>query len=93
MAFVGTVSYGMYLLNSLCLHAVRPVMKEIGVAYPPVIFVITLGVTVLVAYLSHRYYESRFLALKERFSRLRAVSAQQTRVEIGTRDVSAPTHP
>jgi peptidoglycan/LPS O-acetylase OafA/YrhL len=93
VAFVGTVSYGMYLLNSLCLHAVRGVLNPLGVIYPPVIFAITLGVTVTVAYLSHRYYESRFLALKERFSRLRAVPAQQTRVKIGTQDVSAPMHP
>jgi peptidoglycan/LPS O-acetylase OafA/YrhL len=93
VAFVGTVSYGMYLLNSLCLHAVRGVLNPIGVTYPPVIFVITLGATVTVAYLSHRYYESRFLALKERFSRLRPVPAQTARVEIGARDISAPMHP
>jgi peptidoglycan/LPS O-acetylase OafA/YrhL len=93
MAFIGTVSYGMYLLNSLCLHGVRGVLHPIGLAYPPAIFVITLGVTVAVAYLSHRYYESRFLALKERFSRLRPVPAQTARVEIGAHDVSAPMHP
>jgi peptidoglycan/LPS O-acetylase OafA/YrhL len=93
MAFIGTVSYGMYLLNSLCLHGVRGVLHPIGLAYPPAIFVITLGVTVAVAYLSHRYYESRFLALKERFSRLHPVPAQTARVEIGAHDVSAPMHP
>jgi peptidoglycan/LPS O-acetylase OafA/YrhL len=90
VAFVGTVSYGMYLLNSLCLHGVRAVLHRIGLAYPPVIFVFTLGVTVAVAYLSHRYYESRFLALKERFSRLRPVRAQKTRVETESPDLSAP---
>jgi peptidoglycan/LPS O-acetylase OafA/YrhL len=93
VAFIGTVSYGMYLLNSLCLHGVRAVLRPIGVEYPLVIFVITLGVTVAIAYLSHRYYESRFLALKERFSRLRSAPAQKTRMEIGARSVSAPTHP
>jgi peptidoglycan/LPS O-acetylase OafA/YrhL len=93
VAFVGTVSYGMYLLNSLRQHAVRGVLNPIGLAYPPVIFVITLGVTVTVAYSSHRYYESRFQAMKERFSRLRPVPAQMARVEIGARDISAPMHP
>jgi peptidoglycan/LPS O-acetylase OafA/YrhL len=93
VAFVGTVSYGMYLLNSFCVHGVRAVLQRFGLAYPPVIFVLTLVVTVTVAYLSHRYYESWFLALKERFSRLRPVPAQQSRVEIGARDVSAPMHP
>jgi peptidoglycan/LPS O-acetylase OafA/YrhL len=93
VAFVGTVSYGMYLLNSLCLHGVRAVLNPIGVAYPPVIFMITLAATVAAAFLSYRFYESRFLALKERFSRLRPVPAQQTRAEIGTQDISAPLHP
>ncbi len=93
VAFVGTVSYGMYLLNSLCMHAVRAVLQQIGLAYPLVIFVFTLAVTVAVAYLSHRYYESRFLTLKERFSRLRAAPPKLSRAEIGAHDVSAPIHP
>jgi peptidoglycan/LPS O-acetylase OafA/YrhL len=93
VAFVGTVSYGMYLLNSLCMHGVRAMLQRIGLAYPPVIFVFTLAVTVAAAYLSHRYYESRFLALKERFSRLRSASPKKPRVETGTHDLSAPIHP
>jgi peptidoglycan/LPS O-acetylase OafA/YrhL len=93
VAFVGTASYGMYLLSSLCLHGVGAVLGRIGLEYPPVIFVFALSVTVAVAYLSHRYYESRFLALKERFLRLRPVLAQKARVEIGARDISAPLHP
>lgn len=68
-------------------------LQQIGLAYPPVIFVLTLGLTVTVAYLSYCFYESRFLALKERFSRLRSVPAQKARVEIGTHDISAPMHP
>jgi peptidoglycan/LPS O-acetylase OafA/YrhL len=93
VAFVGTVSYGMYLLNSLCMHGVRAMLQRIGLAYPPVIFVFTLAVTVAAAYLSHRYYESRFLALKVRFSRLRSASPKKPRVETGTHDLSAPIHP
>jgi peptidoglycan/LPS O-acetylase OafA/YrhL len=93
VAYIGTVSYGMHLLNSLYLHGMQGVLNPIGLAYPPAIFVITLGVTVAVAYLSHRYYESRILALKERFSRLRPVPTQTARVEIGAHDVSAPMHP
>jgi peptidoglycan/LPS O-acetylase OafA/YrhL len=93
VAFIGTVSYGMYLLNGLCLHGVRALLNRIGLAYPPVIFVITPGVKVAAAYLIHRYYELRFLALKELFSRLRPVPAQQARVETEAHGLAAPIHP
>lgn len=71
IAFIGTVSYGMYLLNSLSIHLVHIVVGRIGLLYPPVIFPIGLGVTVGAAYLSYRYFERPFLALKARFSRLK----------------------
>jgi len=60
VAFIGTVSYGMYLLNSLCIHFVHVVLGSMGVQYPPVIFPIGLAVTVGVAYVSYRYFEPHF---------------------------------
>jgi len=75
VAFIGTVSYGMYLLNSLCIHFVHVVLGSMGVQYPPVIFPIGLAVTVGVAYVSYRYFETPFLALKTRFSRLNTSAA------------------
>ena len=52
MAFIGTVSYGMYLFNSLCVHFVHQVLGSIGVQYPPAVFPVALGVTVGVSYAS-----------------------------------------
>src|SRR5260370_35991130 len=54
MVFIGTVSYGMYLLNSLCIHFIHVVLGTIGVQYPPAIFPIGLAVTVGVPYLNAR---------------------------------------
>ncbi|HYO56349.1 acyltransferase [Archangium sp.] len=62
--YVGTVSYGIYLLHMLALNVVRRAMPGQGAA---VYFVLTLAVSVLVATLSHRYFESQFLKLKGRF--------------------------
>ncbi|MFY0571580.1 acyltransferase family protein [Archangium lansingense] len=62
--YVGTVSYGVYLMHMLALNLVRRVVPGQGVA---VYFVLTLLVSVAVATLSHRYFESWFIKLKGRF--------------------------
>ncbi|MGZ3458843.1 MAG: acyltransferase family protein [Archangium sp.] len=62
--YVGTVSYGVYLLHMLTLNVVRRALPGQGMA---VQLVLTLAVSVGVATLSHRYFESWFLELKGRF--------------------------
>ncbi|WP_232537577.1 acyltransferase family protein [Cystobacter fuscus] len=75
--YVGTVSYGVYLLHMLVFNLVRRAMPrpftsllESSLGSGMVVFVnfvLGLGVSVLLAGLSHRYFESRFLAWKEHF--------------------------
>ena len=74
LAFMGVVSYGMYLFNTLAVKAVRPVLGHIGIHHPLWVLPFSLGLTVLMAWLSFRYFESPFLALKSRFARLPAAS-------------------
>jgi peptidoglycan/LPS O-acetylase OafA/YrhL len=62
--YIGTVSYGIYLLHMLVLNVVRRLVPGQGTA---VQFVLTLALSVLVAGLSYRYFESWFLKLKGRF--------------------------
>ena len=62
--YVGTVSYGVYLLHMLALNGVRKALPGQSVA---LYFVLTLAVSVVAATLSHRYFESQFLKLKDRF--------------------------
>lgn len=64
MAYVGTISYGMYLFHLLCWNAVKRALPSHDVLWLPA----TVALTILVAGLSFRYYESRFLALKKRFA-------------------------
>jgi peptidoglycan/LPS O-acetylase OafA/YrhL len=69
LAFIGTISYGMYLLNSLSLHVVQAALSRVGLLHPVLAFPLGLGLTVGVAYLSFRYFETPFLELKKkRFS-------------------------
>jgi peptidoglycan/LPS O-acetylase OafA/YrhL len=60
---IGTVSYGVYLLNILCSYVVRHLFHlESGV----LVFILALPLSVLVATLSFRFYEAPFLQLKAR---------------------------
>jgi peptidoglycan/LPS O-acetylase OafA/YrhL len=71
MAYMGVLSYGMYLLNSVSIHAVELVLGKLHMSNPLLVFPLALGVAMVAAFVSYRYFESRFLQLKTRFSRLR----------------------
>ena len=71
VAYMGVVSYGMYMLNTLVLDCLKPVFSRLGPHHPLLQFPITVVCTVFVAGLSYRLLETPFLRLKERFSRLR----------------------
>jgi len=65
LPFVGMISYGIYLMHMLSANLVRKLLHhEFGID----VFVCTLAVATLAAYLSYRYFESPLLALKSRFS-------------------------
>lgn len=65
LRYVGTVSYGIYLLHMLALNLVRRVLPDQSLA---VYFVLTMALSVAMAGLSFRYFESFFLRLKERLA-------------------------
>jgi peptidoglycan/LPS O-acetylase OafA/YrhL len=63
--YVGMISYGVYLLHMIALNLVRRALPGQSFA---VYLVLTLAVSVLMAGLSYRYFESWFLRLKERLA-------------------------
>lgn len=64
LAFIGVISYGIYLMHMLCANVVRRIVHEDqGLA-------LCAGTTILViavAYLSFRYFETPLLRIKRRF--------------------------
>jgi peptidoglycan/LPS O-acetylase OafA/YrhL len=70
MVYLGSISYGMYMLHMLCKSVVT---KLLGAARIDVdglaVFFLTFGMATVVAGLSFRYFESYFLRLKLRFER------------------------
>ncbi len=74
LAYLGTISYGMYLLHNLAHHASSKVMGRLGIAglVEPgwlIGFMVTTLVTVAVAGASFRWFESPLLNLKHRYER------------------------
>lgn len=67
LAYVGTVSYGIYLLHKLVLHVMNRGLDAVSHNAPDLLFVLGLIGTVGVAGLSYRYFEAPILRLKERF--------------------------
>ena len=77
VAYIGVVSYGMYMLNTLVIDCLKPIFSRIGPHHPLFQFPIALTGTVLVAGLSYRFLETPFLRLKERFSQLRSAKSSK----------------
>ncbi|MBN1207834.1 MAG: acyltransferase [Myxococcaceae bacterium] len=63
--YVGMISYGIYLLHMIALNLMRRVAPGQGFA---LYFPLTMALSVALAGLSYRYFESRFLRLKERLA-------------------------
>jgi len=68
-ASVGKVSYGIYLMHMLVVNVVERALGRIGIDSTVVVFPVAVLAAYGVAWLSFRYFESRFLALKARFAR------------------------
>jgi peptidoglycan/LPS O-acetylase OafA/YrhL len=78
IAWIGVLSYGMYLLNSLSVYTVRLALGKIGLVHPLILFPCGVCVAVAAAYLSYRYFETPFLELKKRFAHVRGEPAENS---------------
>jgi peptidoglycan/LPS O-acetylase OafA/YrhL len=93
IAYMGVLSYGMYLFNSLSIHAVQLALSRIGLLYPPLVFPLALALATATAWVSYRYFESRFLKLKTRFSRVHPAPAERATDGIADPRTGVPVHP
>jgi peptidoglycan/LPS O-acetylase OafA/YrhL len=93
IAYMGVLSYGMYLLNSLSIHTVRVMLSRVELSNPLFVFPAAVGLATMAAYLSYQHFESRFLKLKARFTRLRPAPAEGAADGIMDRQSGASVHP
>jgi peptidoglycan/LPS O-acetylase OafA/YrhL len=90
IAYIGVLSYGMYLLNSLSIHLVLLVLGKLVVNHPLIIFPCAVGVAVAAASLSYRYFETPFLELKKRFAHVSPAPAGQSAAGIAGPATNSP---
>jgi peptidoglycan/LPS O-acetylase OafA/YrhL len=70
MVYLGTISYGLYLLHMLCRNVVAKVASLGGVTLDGFsMFVLTFALAIVAAHLSFKHFESRFLRMKVRYER------------------------
>lgn len=67
---LGQISYGMYVYHMMALHVVREVLIRLGVSLDYWLFTLCLVLTVVIAELSFRWYESPILSLSKKYKAL-----------------------
>ena len=82
--FLGKISYGIYMYHMVIIALVLWIVRKIWpngtlsvTTENIVIYVLTVGLTILVSYLSYTYLEHRFIKLKSRFTKV--VSGDEAR--------------
>lgn len=67
IAFIGAISYGMYLYHMWCVHIAGAITAKLGLPQIWFHFPIALGGTVIVSAASFYFYEKRFLDWRTKF--------------------------
>ncbi len=67
IAFIGAVSYGMYLYHMWCIHIAKAIIEKLGLPQLYLEFPLALIGTLLASAASYYVLEKRFLALRKKF--------------------------
>lgn len=67
MAFIGAISYGVYLYHMWCIHIAKALIAKLGLSQLWFQFPVALSGTIVVAAASYYLYEKRFLNWRSRF--------------------------
>lgn len=77
MNFLGKISYGIYVIHPLLILGFSNLLSKINIIIPVkyiLVYLIVIGATIGIAYLSYNYFERYFLKLKEKFQVIRSAS-------------------
>ena len=81
--FVGKISYGIYVVHPLLIFALSSLYRNVGIQLPRaiatiLIYCVITVVTIFVAWLSYKFFESPFLRMKTRFAIIRSQNTMAT---------------
>jgi len=71
--YLGNISYGLYMYHTICIALLFQLLLKLGiwqdqpVLFNIIVYILSPVLTVLIAGLSYRYFESFFLKLKDKF--------------------------
>ena len=68
LTWLGKISYGIYLNHMIAIYIVNALFISLGPDYFLIKVLLSVSLTILISYLSYRYFESFFLRFKYRFS-------------------------
>ena len=71
--FVGKISYGIYVIHPLLIYLLSTLYRNVNLPLPRslsivLIYCIVTAVTIFVAWISYRFFESPFLKMKNKFA-------------------------
>lgn len=71
--FVGKISYGIYVIHPILIFVFSRWYSQLGVTWPEltqriIIYIFITFITIILAYISYRFYEKPFLNLKRKFA-------------------------
>ena len=71
--FLGKISYGIYMYHMMCIGIAFAIVRAVGgnaIVQNILLYILSIGLTILISWLSFDYFESFFLRLKPRFQAL-----------------------
>lgn len=69
--FLGKISYGIYMIHQLVIFYIAKMFGQIelnSIYKAPLIYILVLGSTIGLSYISYQFFEKRFLYLKNKFN-------------------------
>ena len=69
LALVGVLSYGIYLLHGFAMHLSAALLQPPARGLAPLHFAFSTALSIAIAWVSYRWFESPFLRIKQRFAR------------------------
>jgi peptidoglycan/LPS O-acetylase OafA/YrhL len=88
--YLGQISYGLYMFHPLAIGATLSLLGRLGWTHNVVVYPVCILATIGLSAASYRFFESRFLRMKDRFSNV--LSGESTREETAKKpELPAPS--